>query len=321
MARPPQLSVLVPVFNEEESLADLGNEIRGALGPLDFEVVFVDDGSTDRSFQEIGRICREDPRFRALRLGKNFGQTAAMAAGIAAARGAVIGCLDSDLQNDPRDIPAMLARLDEGFDVVSGWRRDRKDAWLSRRLPSQAANALISWATGVRLHDYGCSLKLYRSEFLKGLGLVGEMHRFVPALAAKMGARITEMPVNHRSRTRGTSKYGLARIVKVLLDLLTVKFMDQYMTKPNYLFGGAGMAMVLASLAMGAVTLYNRIARGIFVKDQPLFEVAMVFGVMGVEFLLLGLLAEIMIRVYYDVRERPIYFVRERLGFGAGEAL
>ncbi len=307
----PLLSVLVPVYNEEENLADLGREVREALAPLDYEVVLVDDGSTDGSFAQIQMLSKADARFKAVRLGTNFGQTAAMSAGIAHAKGRLIACLDSDLQNDARDIPAMMKKLDEGYDVVSGWRRDRQDTFLSRRLPSQAANALISWATGVELHDYGCTLKLYRAEYLKPLRLYGEMHRFIPAFAGFMGARITEMPVNHRARTRGVSKYGLTRIVKVVLDLLTVKFMDEWLSKPNYLFGGGGIAMLAASAALAAATLYKKYALGIFVKDQPLFHVSVFCGIVGVQLILMGLLAEIMVRVYYETRGRQSYFVRE----------
>ncbi|MFA5138971.1 MAG: glycosyltransferase family 2 protein [Elusimicrobiota bacterium] len=309
----PLLSVLIPVYNEEENLPDLGREIREALPGVDYEVVFIDDGSTDSSFERIRELCKAEPRFKALRLGTNFGQTAAMAAGIAEARGGLIAMLDSDLQNDPKDIPAMLAAIEQGFDVVSGWRKDRKDPWLTRRLPSQTANAIISRVTGVRLHDYGCTLKLYRAEYLKPLRLCGEMHRFIPALAGFMGARVTERVVHHRPRTRGKSKYGLIRIFKVLLDLLTVKFMDSWMTKPNYLFGGGGCAMLLVGALLSGVTLYERLFKGIYVKDQPLFQVSIFFCLVGVQLLVLGLLAEIMIRVYYDVREKPTYHIRERI--------
>jgi len=311
MGTTPLLSVLVPVFNEEENLADLGHEVREALASVDYEVVLVDDGSTDRSYAEIQKLAQADPRFKAVRLGTNFGQTAAMAAGIAHAKGRLIACLDSDLQNDARDIPKLMAKLGEGYDVVSGWRKDRQDKMVTRRLPSQAANALISWATGVALHDYGCTLKLYKAEYLKPLRLYGEMHRFIPAFAGFMGARIAELPVNHRARTRGVSKYGLWRIVKVALDLMTVKFLDEYLAKPNYLFGGSGFALLGLSVLLGAETLYKKFALGVFVKDQPLFHVAVFCGIVGVQLVLMGLLAEIMVRVYYETRGRQSYFVRE----------
>ncbi|MFH2204415.1 MAG: glycosyltransferase family 2 protein [Elusimicrobiota bacterium] len=311
----PRLSLLVPVYNEEENLADLGREIREALSALDYEVIFVDDGSTDGSYQKLQELMASETRFRAVRLGKNFGQTAATAAAIDHARGELIALIDSDLQNDPRDIPKMIERLEEGYDVVSGWRRNRQDTWLTRRLPSQIANALISRMTGVRLHDYGCTLKVYRSAFLKNLRIVGEMHRFIPALAGFLGARIAEMVVHHRPRTRGVSKYGLMRIFKVLLDLFTVKFMNEYLTKPSYLFGGGGFCMLGAGAVLGGVTLYNKYWLEVYVKDQPLFLVSIFFCLIGFQLLLMGLLAEILARIYYDVREKPIYFVREKAGF------
>ncbi|MBI5244534.1 MAG: glycosyltransferase family 2 protein [Elusimicrobia bacterium] len=310
----PELSVVVPVFNEQENLAELGAEIRQALRAIEYEVLFVDDGSTDRSFEVIKKLAAEEPRFKALRLAANFGQTAAMSAGIAYAAGRLIAFLDSDLQNDPADIPAMLRKLGEGFDAVSGWRRNRKDPFLTRRLPSMAANAVISRVTGVRLHDYGCTLKLYKAQFLKDLRLCGEMHRFLPAYAGFMGARIAELEVHHRPRSKGISKYGLSRTFKVLLDLITVKFMDAYITKPIYLFGGGGLCMVLAGALLALWTLYKKFHLGVFVKDQPLFQVSIFFGLVGIQMVLMGLLAEILIRIYYDVREREPYFVRERIG-------
>ncbi|PIP81746.1 MAG: glycosyltransferase [Elusimicrobia bacterium CG_4_9_14_3_um_filter_62_55] len=313
----PKLSVVVPVYNEEENLADLGKEIREALVSIDYEVILVDDGSTDRSFAEIETLGRLDPRFKAVRLGTNFGQTAAMAAGIDHAAGQVLAFLDSDLQNDPRDIPGMLVKLDEGegWDVVSGWRKRRQDKWFTRRLPSQIANAIISRTTGVTLHDYGCTLKIYRADFIKNLRLYGEMHRFIPALAGFLGARIVEVPVNHRPRTRGVSKYGLIRIFKVVLDLHTVKFMHQYLTKPNYLFGGGGALMLAAGAFLGGVTLYKKYWLGVFVKDQPLFQISIFFSLIGLQLLLLGLLAEILIRIYYELRGKRNYFVRRTVNF------
>ena len=311
----PELSVLVPVYNEEENLQQLGAEIRAALSDIDYEVILVDDGSKDGSFSELRKLACADKRFRAVRLGTNFGQTAAMAAGIEHASGRVIACLDSDLQNDPKDIPAMLKKLEEGYDVVSGWRKDRQDTWLTRRLPSEIANAIISRVTDVRLHDYGCTLKLYRAEYLKGLRLYGEMHRFIPALAGFLGARIAEVVVHHRSRTRGVSKYGLMRIFKVVLDLTTVKFMEAYLAKPIYLFGGGGVLVGALGALMAVFTLYKKFYMGVFVKDQPLFQVSIFFCLIGLQLLLMGLLAEILIRIYYDVRDKPSYFVRERLGF------
>jgi glycosyltransferase involved in cell wall biosynthesis len=309
----PRLSLIAPVFNEEENLADLGKEIGTALDGLDYEVVLVDDGSSDSSYQEIKKIAAANTRFKAVRLGTNFGQTAAMAAGIDHASGELIAFIDSDLQNDPRDIPAMIKKLEEGYDAVSGWRKDRQDTFVTRRLPSVIANALISKVTGVALHDYGCTLKIYKSEFVKNLRIYGEMHRFIPAFAGFLGARIHEMPVNHRARTRGVSKYGLMRIFKVVLDLITVKFMDSYLSKPSYVFGGGGAMMLLGGSALALWTAYKKFCLGIFVKDQPTFQMSIFFILIGMQLILLGILAEIMIRIYYDADHRRVYFVREKL--------
>jgi glycosyltransferase involved in cell wall biosynthesis len=300
-----------------ENLPGLGEEIHRALDGLGrpYEVVFVDDGSTDASYDAIKALAAKYPGFKGVRLGRNAGQTAALSAAIAHAGGQVIACLDGDGQNDPAEIPRMIKLLDEGHDLVSGWRKDRKDAWLTRRLPSQAANALISWITGVSLHDYGCTLKLYRAQYLKSVRLFGEMHRFLPAYAGFLGARIVELPVNHRPRTKGSSKYGLSRTFKVALDLLTVKFMDAYMAKPIYFFGGLGALMGALGTAMAGVTLYKKYHLGIFVKDQPLFQVSIFFGLIGFQLVLMGLLAEVLIRVYFDIKDKPSYFVREKAGF------
>lgn len=316
MSEKPYLSVLVPVYNEEENLPQLGEELSAAMKDLGVtaEAILVDDGSTDGSWKEIGELCRKYKGFRGVRLGRNAGQTAAFAAGIAAAKGDLIASLDADLQNDPKDLGALINKLDEGYDVVSGWRIRRQDAWLNRRLPSRIANGIISWVTGVPLHDYGCTLKLYRSRYLKPLRLYGEMHRFVPAFAGFLGARIAEIPVNHRPRTRGTSKYGILRTFKVLLDLLTVKFMGTYMGKPIYFFGGWGAFMAAMGIILAGVTLYKKYCLGIFVKDQPLFQVSIFFSLIGFQLLLLGLLAEILIRIYYDIKDKPAYFVRETVG-------
>lgn len=313
----PYLSIVVPVYNEEENLQEFGAELAGALKGLgrEFEVILVDDGSEDSSYAVIRRLCESLPGFKGIRLGRNVGQTAAMAAGIAQSRGEIIASLDADRQNDPHDLPPLLKKLDEGFDLVSGWRRDRQDPWLTRRLPSRLANALISWITGVPLHDYGCTLKVYRARYLKPLRLYGEMHRFVPALAGFLGARIAELPVSHRARTRGRSKYGLGRTFKVLLDLLTVKFMDAYMGKPIYFFGGWGAFMAAAGAGMASFTLYKKFFLGVFVKDQPLFQVSIFFLLIGFQLLLLGLLAEILIRIYFDLKDKHSYFVRETAGF------
>ncbi|MDE2511051.1 MAG: glycosyltransferase family 2 protein [Elusimicrobia bacterium] len=317
MAEKLYLSALIPVFNEEENLPALGEEVSGALDALgkSYEVILVDDGSKDQSWNEIQKLIRKYPRFRAVRLGRNAGQTAAMLAGIQHSTGELIVCLDADMQNDARDVPKLIEKLNEGYDCVSGWRRDRQDRFLDRKLPSMIANGFISRVTGVRLHDYGCTLKLYRAEYLKPLRLYGEMHRFVPALAGFLGARVAEVPVNHRARTRGVSKYGISRTFKVLLDLMTVKFMDSYLGKPIYLFGGGGVGMGVLGVAFLLDTLYKKFYLGIFVKDQPLFQVAIFCLLIGFQMVLIGLLAEILVRIYYDLKDMRPYFVRETAGF------
>lgn len=313
----PYLSALIPVYNEEENIPALGEEVSAALDALGkpYEVILVDDGSHDRSYEEILKLVARHPGFKAVRLGRNAGQTAAMRAGIQHASGELIVCLDADMQNDARDVPKLIAKMAEGYDCVSGWRRDRQDRFLDRKLPSMIANAFISKVTGIKLHDYGCTLKLYKAEYLKPLRLYGEMHRFVPALAGFLGAKVAEVPVNHRARTRGVSKYGIMRTFKVLLDLMTVKFMDSYLGKPIYLFGGGGVAMGLLGTAFMVDTLYKKFYLGIFVKDQPLFQVAIFCLLIGFQMVLIGLLAEILVRVYFDLKDMRPYFVRETVGF------
>ena len=307
------LSILIPVYNEDENLELLHGEIAAVAEShdLDLEMVFVDDGSTDRSWDVLTSLAERDERVRCVRFRRNFGQTAGLAAAIDHARGEVLIPMDADLQNDPADIPRLLEKLDEGFDVVSGWRRDRKDKMVSRRLPSMMANRLISWWAGVHLHDYGCSLKAYRSEFLREVRLYGEMHRFVPIYASWAGARVTEMVVNHRARRFGVSKYGINRTFKVLLDMLTVKFLGDYSTKPIYLFGGAG-----ASLAVIASLL---VVTAIGIELSPIewrhnFSVLMLASFLATAALILvmmGLLAEIIVRTYHESQNKPIYLVKE----------
>jgi len=317
MAAKPYLSALIPVYNEEENLPALGAEVSAALDAIGkpYEVILVDDGSKDRSFEEIQKLVTKYPGFKAVRFARNAGQTAAMLAGIQHASGDLIVCLDADMQNDARDVPKLLAKLDEGYDVVSGWRKDRQDRFLDRKLPSMLANGMISKVTGVHLHDYGCTLKLYKAEFLKPLRLYGEMHRFVPALAGFLGARVAEVPVNHRARTAGVSKYGISRTFKVLLDLMTVKFMDRFLGKPIYLFGGGGVGMGVLGVIFLLDTLYKKFFLNIFVKDQPLFQVAIFCLLIGFQMVLIGLLAEILVRIYYDLKDMRPYFVRETAGF------
>ncbi len=307
------LSVVIPVYNERENLPLLHSALKEALTDLSlpWEVVFVDDGSTDGSAEVLEALAQEDPEHvRVVFLRRNFGQTAAIAAGIDHAQGDIIVLMDADLQNDPQDIPRLLAKLEEGYDVVSGWRKDRKDAFLTRTLPSRLANALISWVTGVHLHDYGCTLKAYRREVLQGFRLYGEMHRFIPAYAASVGARIAEIPVRHHPRKYGKAKYGLERTLKVILDLFTVKFLLSYFHKPIYLFGGVGMLLILPSALMLFFLILRRIVWKVALFTSPLFQMSLMFIILGFQSVLMGLIAELLVRTYHEAQGKPTYTVR-----------
>lgn len=311
-------SIVVPIYNEQDNIDALYRAIRDALataGPV-YEVIMVDDGSTDASFAELQRLAAGDERLKVIRLRRNFGQTAAMSAGFDAASGAVIIPMDGDLQNDPADIPRLLEKLSEGYDVVSGWRSDRKDTFITRKIPSLLANALISYLTGVHLHDYGCTLKAYRREVLDGINLYGEMHRFVPALASQVGAKVAELPVNHRPRLHGQSKYGISRTLRVILDLMTVKFLLAYSTKPIQLFGKWGVYTLLAGFGSGAATVYMKIFEQFSMNRNPLLILTAFLIFMGIQFIVLGLLGELNARTYYEAQGKPIYVVRERLNLG-----
>ena len=312
-----KLSLIVPVYNEEENLPILFEAIRQALQPLphDWEVVFVDDGSQDGSLAALRILAEKDAaHVRVVILRRNFGQTAAIAAGIDHAGGEIIVLLDADMQNDPADIPMILAKLDEGYDVVSGWRKDRKDTFITRRLPSHLANSLISWVTGVHLHDYGCTLKAYRREVLTGFRLYGEMHRFIPVYAHAVGARIAEVPVRHHPRQHGNAKYGLERTLKVLLDLFTVKFLLSYSAKPIYLFGGAGIGLMLISTLTLVTLMIRRVFFDISVLASPFFQMSVMFFVLGFQSILMGLIAELLVRTYHESQQKPTYRVRAVLG-------
>ena len=313
----PVISAVIPVFNEQENLQGLKAELSTALAGMNIphEIIWIDDGSSDGSFGELRKFAVE-PGQMVLRLSKNYGQTAALAAGIAAARGEWIVTLDADGQNDPEDIPRLFAAAASGTDVVSGWRRNRREAFFPRILPSRAANFIISAVTGVKLHDFGCTLKIYRASLLKAVDLYGEMHRFLPAILGYAGASITELEVNHRPRVAGKSKYGITRTFKVVLDLFTVKFMGDFITKPIYLFGGLSLALLTASGLMAAWTLYNKFFSGIFVKDQPLFLVAIFFALVAVQFAFMGLMTEVLIRTYHSANRKPPYTVAEMVGEG-----
>jgi glycosyltransferase involved in cell wall biosynthesis len=311
----PEISIIIPIKNESENLQRLHQELTASLEPVGrpYELIFIEDGSTDESFQLLAKLQASDPRVRVIRFRRNFGQTAAFAAGFASARGRYIVTSDGDLQNDPADIPAMVERLEQGFDIVCGWRKDRKDPFFSRRLPSMMANRLISVATGVGLHDYGCSLKVFRSEVVKPLKLYGEMHRFLPAIASEMGVRIDEVVVNHRARLHGRSKYGISRTIRVVLDLLTVKFLLSYSTRPLQIFGLIGIAMgglgalITGWLAIQRLFMYQSIGN----RPMLLFGILLIFT--GVQLVTLGLLAELQARTYHESQDKPIYVIKDVL--------
>jgi len=316
----PKLSLFLPVYNEEENLQRLNEKIFQALEGLghSFEVIYVDDGSAARSLELLKGFAAKDRRVRVIAFRRNYGQTAAMAAGISVARGDVLIPMDADLQNDPADIERLLAKLDEGYDVVSGWRKDRQDALLTRTLPSKLANELISKISGVKLHDYGCSLKAYRREVLKDVQLYGEMHRFIPIYASWAGASVTEIPVAHYPRVAGKSKYGLSRTVKVVFDLVTIKFMASYMTKPLYAFGWAGVLAFAISLFSGLIAILMKYVGwphpATFIQT-PLPVLAMVMLVLGIQLFLMGLIAEMVVRTYHESQGKPIYTIKSRVNF------
>ena len=311
----PDLSVVVPLYNEEPNVAELHRELTAALGAWGrpYELLFIDDGSTDGTFPLLKELQAGDPRVRVVALRRNFGQTAAFAAGFAHARGRMVATSDGDLQNDPRDLPMMVGMLEDGHDLVCGWRRTRRDPWLTRRVPSNAANRLISRTTGVKLHDYGCSLKVFRGEVVRSLRLYGEMHRFLPAIASERGVRIAEVEVNHRPRRFGASKYGLSRTMRVMLDLFTVKFLLSYSTQPIQIFGPPGLVMGAAGLGITAYLGYVRLFGGQGIGDRPLLLLGILLIFAGMQFLTLGLLAELQARTYHESQDKPIYAVREIL--------
>jgi glycosyltransferase involved in cell wall biosynthesis len=309
----PELSVVIPVYDEVDNLAPLFAELRVALDALrrPAEIVAVDDGSTDGSFKRLLELAAREPRLRVVRLARNYGQTAALAAGIEHARGAVIVSLDADMQNDPADIPRLLAALEDDVDVVNGWRTPRRDPLITRRLPSRLANWLISVVTGTTLHDFGCTLRAMRAGIAKELRLYGELHRFIPALAVDLGARVVEVPVHHRPRTKGRSKYGLSRTVRVLLDLLTVKFLSGFSTRPIQLFGLVGLPFAVAGALLTAELGFERIVLGVRLGGRPIVLLAILLVVVGVQFVSLGLLGEMLVRTYHESQAKPIYRVRD----------
>jgi glycosyltransferase involved in cell wall biosynthesis len=308
----PEISVVVPLHDEVENVADLHRELTSALESMGrpYEILLVDDGSRDGTTERLIDVEARDRRVRVLRLRRNFGQTAAFSAGFDHAKGSIVVTSDGDLQNDPADIPALIARLEQGYDMVCGWRRERRDP-LSRRVPSWLANKIISWSTGVHLHDYGCSLKAIRYEVVKGLRLYGEMHRFIPAVASWMGVKLTEMPVNHRARTRGRSKYGFGRILRVLLDLFTVKFLLAYGTRPAHLFGGVGLLLGGMGVGVLAYLTYIKFFQDEAIWGRPLLLLGMLLFLTGLILVCVGLLAELLVRIYHESQGKPTYVVKE----------
>jgi glycosyltransferase involved in cell wall biosynthesis len=318
-ARAVDISVVVPVYNEEDNVGPLVDSIRDVMDALGgpWELILVDDGSTDRTLERLREAIGRCPALSVVRLRGNFGQSAALAAGFDLARGAVIVTMDGDRQNDPADIPRLIEQLKAGFDVVSGWRVDRHDPLLTRRVPSRIANGLISWITGVHLHDYGCALKAYRREIVRDIALYGEMHRFLPALARWVGAAIGEIPVGHWPRRSGASKYGLGRTVRVMLDLLTVKFLMSYWTRPIQIFGLLGLVMGGAGGLLGFVLSYQRVVQGVPLANRPILLLAVLLILVGFQFVSIGLLGEMLVRTYHESQRKPVYIVREVLSGGS----
>ena len=316
----PEISVVIPLYNEEPNVSELYVELTTVLEELGrtYELIFIDDGSSDSTYKLLTGFHAEDPRVCVVCLRRNFGQTAAFAAGFSRARGRYIVTSDGDLQNDPRDIASMLSTLEKGFDIVCGWRKDRKDPWFSRKLPSMIANWLISITTQVKLHDYGCSLKLFRSEVVKTLRLYGEMHRFIPAIASEQGVRIAETVVNHRPRQFGRSKYGLTRTIRVVFDLITVKFLLSYSTRPLQMFGPAGLLLGVPGTLITLYLVYVRLFEGQAIGDRPLLLLAILMVFTGLQLITVGLLAELQARTYHESQGKPIYFVREVLESSSG---
>jgi glycosyltransferase involved in cell wall biosynthesis len=312
----PEVSIVIPLYNEENSVEPLYQELGVVLDGLGcpYEVVIVDDGSRDASFARLKVVHEQDPRWRVIRFRRNFGQTAGFAAGFAAVRGSIVVTSDADLQNDPRDIPKLLAKMSEGYDIVSGWRVNRKEPFLTRRLPSMMANRMISGATGVVLHDYGCSLKAYKSEVVKNVHLYGELHRFIPAIASWMGVTVAEVPVNDRARRFGSSKYGFSRTFRVFLDIISLRFMLGYATRPLHVFGGLGLASALLGMMIGLYLTLEKLILGQNIGTRPALLLAVLLVILGVQMVGMGLLADMVMRTYHEAQNKPIYVIREELG-------
>ncbi|HOW44085.1 MAG TPA: glycosyltransferase family 2 protein [Candidatus Aminicenantes bacterium] len=311
------VSIVIPVYNEAENVALLHGEIAAAVAgrPEEYEIIFVDDGSGDGSLAALKQLHERDARVRIIQFRKNFGQSAAISAGFENSRGEVVVAMDADLQNDPADIPRVVDKVLEGYDIVNGWRRDRRDKWLTRRLPSFFGNRLVSWITGVHLHDYGCTLRGFRGEVVKNLKLYGEMHRYIPAIASRMGIRSTEIVVHHRERRFGRSKYGLGRTFRVILDVISIKFLLTYSHRPLQVFGGAGLLMFLAGLVSGLYLSYEKFVMHQAIAGRPLLFFTLLMFFLGFQAISLGLLAEMLSRIYHEGLDKNEYVIRERIGF------
>jgi glycosyltransferase involved in cell wall biosynthesis len=307
------LSIVVPVYNEEENIASLYQQLTAVLEPLgrDYEIICVDDGSSDRSFAMLAELAERDPRIKVIQFRRNFGQTAGFSAGFDYAQGDVVMTIDADLQNDPASIPLLLDKMDEGYDLVSGWRANRQDPYLSRRLPSMIANWLIAKTTGVQVHDRGCSLRAHRREVVKQMRLYGELHRFIPDMASWVGVTMAEVPVNHRPRRFGKSKYGISRTFRVILDLITVRFLLSYSTRPIHIFGSLGLLSFLVGLGMGIYLSVLKLATGQEIGGRPLLMLSVLLMLVGVQMVAMGLLGELIVRAYHESQNKPIYTVRQ----------
>ncbi|RMH06546.1 MAG: glycosyltransferase [Aquificota bacterium] len=311
------LSVVIPAYNEEENIPILYQKLKKVLDSLgrEYEVIFVDDGSTDRTWEVLKTLASQDKRVKLIRFRRNYGQTAALYAGFQHANGDVIITMDADLQNDPEDIPLLLEKLEEGYDIVSGWRKDRKDPFLSRRLPSIVANWLISKITGVELHDYGCTLKAYRADIIKRLELYGDMHRFLPALTKRMGARVTEIVVRHHPRLYGKSKYGIGRTIRVLLDILLVKFLNEYINKPMYVFGTTGFALFTLGFLTLLYLVFVKLFLGEDIGGRPLLVISTMLILVGAQLISTGIIAELLVRIYYRIGQEKPFVIEEKVNF------
>lgn len=311
------LSIFIPIFNEEDNLSMLYSELKSVLKDvsLNYEIIFIDDNSVDSSYKIIKDIAERDSNVKVIHFKRNYGQTAAMQAGFEYSSGKIIISMDGDLQNNPEDIPKLIKKIDEGYDVVCGWRKHRRDKFISRKIPSYLANKLISKITGLRLNDYGCTLRAYKNETAKSIYLHGDMHRFIPAFAFWEGASIGEIVVNHRERIAGESKYGISRTYGVLLDLLTIKFISDYSTKPSRIFGGPGLTLCLVGFLAAITAIIKKILFGVFIHRNPLMLLAVMLFLIGIFFILMGLLAEIIVRIYYKSQNKPIFHVKDKINF------